>query len=158
MVKFILRHIPKGKLSYTFKKAKTSKIPVRSTKQTTFVKLKKQKAPTVGPEKLTATQIETRSKSLGDKSHRMIFGKDTAPSHIAEEGIRAESIAYPLQERVFNRQLTKHLRSERNIVAKKIKKMSSNKRGLVKPTRVTPSIFFHSLNLKFSLLSVVFRM
>jgi len=139
MVKFILRHIPKGKLSYTFKKAKTSKIPVRSTKQTTFVKLKKQKAPTVGPEKLTATQIETRSKSLGDKSHRMIFGKDTAPSHIAEEGIRAESIAYPLQERVFNRQLTKHLRSERNIVAKKIKKMSSNKRGLVKPTKITPS-------------------
>ena len=138
MVKFILRHIPKGKLSYTFKKAKTSKIPVRSTKQTTFVKLKKQKAPTVGPEKLTATQIETRSKSLGDKSHRMIFGKDTAPSHIAEEGIRAESIAYPLQERVFNRQLTKHLRSERNIVAKKIKKMRSNQRGIVKPVRKTP--------------------
>jgi len=139
MVKFILRHIPKGKLSYTFKKAKTSKIPVRSTKQTTFVKLKEQKAPIVGPEKLTATQIELRSKSLGDKSHRMKFGKDTAPSHIAEEGIRAESIAYPIQERVFNRQLKKHLTSERNIVAKKIKKMSSNKRGLVKPTRVTPS-------------------
>ena len=138
MVKFILRHIPKGKLSYTFKKPKGSKIPVKFSKTQT-IKLPAQKAPKVGPEKLTATQIETRSKALGDTSHRMKFGKDVAPSHIAEEGIRAESIAYPIQERVFNRQLKKHLTSERNIVAKKIKKMSSNKRGLVKPTRVTPS-------------------
>ena len=138
MVKFILRHIPKGKLSYTFKKPKGSKIPVKFSKTQT-IKLPAQKAPKVGPEKLTATQIETRSKALGDTSHRMKFGKDVAPSHIAEEGIRAESIAYPIQERVFNRQLKKHLTSERNIVAKKIKKMSSNKRGLVKPTKVTPS-------------------
>lgn len=138
MVKFILRHIPKGKLSYTFKKPKGSKIPVKFSKTQT-VKLPAQKAPAVGPEKLTATQIEARSKALGDTSHRMKFGKDVAPSHIAEEGIRAESIAYPIQERVFNRQLKKHLTSERNIVARKIKKMSSNKRGLVKPTKVTPS-------------------
>jgi len=138
MVKFILRHIPKGKLSYTFKKPKGSKIPVKFSKTQT-IKLPAQKAPKVGPEKLTATQIEARSKALGDTSHRMKFGKDVAPSHIAEEGIRAESIAYPIQERVFNRQLKKHLTSERNIVAKKIKKMSSNKRGLVKPIRKTPS-------------------
>ena len=138
MVKFILRHIPKGKLSYTFTKKKTRhKIPIKSTK-TTIIKLPKQKAPAVGPEKLTATQIELRSKALGDKSHRMKFGKDTTPSHIAEEGIRAESIAYPIQEKVFNRQLKKHLRSERNIVARKIKKMSSNQRGIVKPIRKTP--------------------
>ena len=138
MVKFILRHVPKGKLSYTFTKKKTRhKIPIKSTK-TTIIKLPKQKIP-VGPEKLTATQIELRSKALGDKSHRMKFGKDTTPSHIAEEGIRAESIAYPLQEKVFNRQLKKHLTSERNIVAKKIKKMSSNQRGMVKPIRKTPS-------------------
>ena len=138
MVKFILRHIPKGKLSYTFTKKKTRhKIPIKSTK-TTIIKLPKQKAPAVGPEKLTETQIELRSKSLGDKSHRMKFGKDTTPSHIAEEGIRAESIAYPIQEKVFNRQLKKHLTSERNIVARKIKKMSSNQRGIVKPIRKTP--------------------
>ena len=138
MVKFILRHVPKGKLSYTFTKKKTRhKIPIKSTK-TTIIKVPKQKIP-VGPEKLTATQIELRSKALGDKSHRMKFGKDVAPSHIAEEGIRAESIAYPLQEKVFNRQLKKHLTSERNIVARKIKKMSSNKRGIVKPTKITPS-------------------
>ena len=138
MVKFILRHIPKGKLSYTFTKKKTRhKIPIKSTK-TTIIKVPKQKIP-VGPEKLTATQIELRSKALGDKSHRMKFGKDIAPSHIAEEGIRAESIAYPIQEKVFNRQLKKHLRSERNIVAKRIKKMGANQRGMVKPTKVTPS-------------------
>ena len=139
MVKFILRHVPKGKLSYTFTKKKTRhKIPIKSTK-TTIIKLPKQKAPAVGPEKLTATQIELRSKALGDKSHRMKFGKDTTPSHIAEEGIRAESIAYPIQEKVFNRQLKKYLRSERNIVAKRIKKMSSNQKGMVKPVRKTPS-------------------
>ena len=138
MVKFILRHIPKGKLSYTFTKKKTRhKIPIKSTK-TTIIKVPKQKIP-VGPEKLTATQIELRSKALGDKSHRMKFGKDIAPSHIAEEGIRAESIAYPIQEKVFNRQLKKHLRSERNIVAKRIKKMGANQRGMVKPIKVTPS-------------------
>ena len=138
MVKFILRHVPKGKLSYTFTKKKTRhKIPIKSTK-TTIIKLPKQKIP-VGPEKLTATQIELRSKALGDKSHRMKFGKDVAPSHIAEEGIRAESIAYPLQERVFNRQLKKHLTSERNIVARKIKKMGANQKGIVKPTKITPS-------------------
>ena len=139
MVKFILRHIPKGKLSYTFTKKKTRhKIPIKSTK-TTIIKVPKGKAPAVGPEKLTATQIELRSKTLGDKSHRMKFGKDTTPSHIAEEGIRAESIAYPIQERVFNRQLKKYLRSERNIVAKRIKKMGANQRGMIKPTKVTPS-------------------
>ena len=138
MVKFILRHVPKGKLSYTFTKKKTRhKIPIKSTK-TTIIKLPKQKIP-VGPEKLTATQIELRSKSLGDKSHRMKFGKDTTPSHIAEEGIRAESIAYPLQEKVFNRQLKKHLTSEKNIVARKIKKMGANQRGMLRPTKVTPS-------------------
>jgi hypothetical protein len=138
MVKFILRHVPKGKLSYTFTKKKTRhKIPVKFTK-TTIIKVPKQKIP-VGPEKLTATQIELRSKALGDKSHRMKFGKDVAPSHIAEEGIRAESIAYPIQEKVFNRQLKKHLTSERNIVARKIKKMGANQRGMVKPTKVTPS-------------------
>jgi len=138
MVKFILRHIPKGKLSYTFTKKKTRhKIPIKSTK-TTIIKLPKQKAPAVGPEKLTAKQIELRSKALGDKSFRMKFDKNIAPSHIAEEGIRAESIAYPIQEKVFNRQLKKHLRSERNIVARKIKKMSSNQRGIVKPIRKTP--------------------
>ena len=137
MVKFILRHVPKGKLSYTFTKKKTRhKIPIKSTK-TTIIKVPKQKIP-VGPEKLTATQIELRSKALGDKSHRMKFGKDVAPSHIAEEGIRAESIAYPIQEKVFNRQLKKHLTSERNIVAKRIKKMSSNQKGMVKPVRKTP--------------------
>ena len=139
MVKFILRHVPKGKLSYTFTKKKTRhKIPVKFSKTQT-VKLPAQKAPKVGPEKLTATQIEMRSKTLGDTSHRMKFGKDVAPSHIAEEGIRAESIAYPIQERVFNRQLKKHLTSERNIVAKRIKKMGANQRGMVKPTKVTPS-------------------
>ena len=139
MVKFILRHVPKGKLSYTFTKKKTRhKIPVKFSKTQT-VKLPAQKAPKVGPEKLTATQIEMRSKTLGDTSHRMKFGKDVAPSHIAEEGIRAESIAYPIQERVFNRQLKKHLTSERNIVARKIKKMSSNQRGIIKPIRKTPS-------------------
>ena len=138
MVKFILRHIPKGKLSYTFTKKKTRhKIPIKSTK-TTIIKLPKQKAPAVGPEKLTAKQIELRSKALGDKSFRMKFDKNIAPSHIAEEGIRAESIAYPIQEKVFNRQLKKHLTSERNIVARKIKKMSSNQRGMVKPVRKTP--------------------
>jgi len=138
MVKFILRHIPKGKLSYTFTKKKTRhKIPIKSTK-TTIIKLPKQKAPAVGPEKLTAKQIELRSKALGDKSFRMKFDKNIAPSHIAEEGIRAESIAYPIQEKVFNRQLKKHLRSERNIVARKIEKMSSNQRGIVKPIRKTP--------------------
>ncbi|MBC8435870.1 MAG: hypothetical protein H8D84_02670, partial [Proteobacteria bacterium] len=93
MVKFILRHVPKGKLSYTFTKKKTRhKIPIKSTK-TTIIKLPKEKAPAVGPEKLTATQIELRSKALGDKSFRMKFDKNIAPSHIAEEGIRAESIA-----------------------------------------------------------------
>ena len=139
MVKFIIKHIPKGKLSYTFTKKKTRhKIPVKFSKTQT-VKLPAQKAPKVGPEKLTATQIEVRSKALGDTSHRMKFGKDVAPSHIAEEGIRAESIAYPIQERVFNRQLKKHLTSERNIVARKIKKMTSNQRGIVKPTKITPS-------------------
>lgn len=139
MVKFIIKHIPKGKLSYTFTKKKTRhKIPVKFSKTQT-VKLPAQKAPKVGPEKLTATQIEMRSKTLGDTSHRMKFGKDVAPSHIAEEGIRAESIAYPIQERVFNRQLKKHLTSERNIVARKIKKMTSNQRGIVKPTKITPS-------------------
>ena len=138
MVKFILRHVPKGKLSYTFTKKKTRhKIPIKSTK-TTIIKLPKQKIP-VGPEKLTATQIELRSKSLGDKSHRMKFGKDTTPSHIAEEGIRAESIACPIQEKVFNRQLKKHLTSEKNIVARKIKKMGANQRGMLRPTKVTPS-------------------
>ena len=139
MVKFILRHVPKGKLSYTFTKKKTRhKIPIKSTK-TTIIKLPKQKAPAVGPEKLTATQIELRSKALGDKSHRMKFGKDIAPSHIAEEGIRAESIAYPIQEKVFNRQLKKHLTSEKNIVARKIKKMGPNQRAMYKPTKVTQS-------------------
>jgi hypothetical protein len=138
MVKFILRHVPKGKLSYTFTKKKTRhKIPVKFTK-TTIIKVPKQKIP-VGPEKLTATQIEMRSKALGDASHRMKFDKNVAPSHIAEEGLRAESIAYPLQERVFNKQLKKHLTSERNIVARKIKKMSSNQRGIIKPIRKTPS-------------------
>ena len=137
MVKFILRHVPKGKLSYTFRKPKGSKIPIKSTKTTT-IKLPAQKVP-VSPEKLTATQIELRSKALGDKSHRMKFGKDIAPSHIAEEGIRAESIAYPIQEKVFNRQLKKHLTSERNIVARKIKKMGANQKGIVKPTKITPS-------------------
>ena len=138
MVKFILRHVPKGKLSYTFTKKKTRhKIPIKSTK-TTIIKIPKQKIP-VGPEKLTATQIELRSKALGDKSFRMKFDKNTTPSHIAEEGIRAESIAYPIQEKVFNRQLKKHLTSERNIVAKRIKKMGANQRGMVKPIKVTPS-------------------
>ena len=135
MVKFILRHVPKGKLSYTFTKKKTRhKIPIKSTK-TTIIKLPKQKAPVVGPEKLTATQIELRSKALGDKSFRMKFDKNIAPSHIAEEGIRAESIAYPIQEKVFNRQLKKHLTSEKNIVARKIKKMSANQRGMLRPVR-----------------------
>ena len=138
MVKFILRHIPKGKLSYTFKKPKGSKMPVKFSKTQT-VKLPAQKAPKVGPEKLTATQIEMRSKALGDASHRMKFDKNVAPSHIAEEGIRAESIAYPIQERVFNRQLKKHLTSEKNIVARKIKKMGANQRGMLRPTKVTPS-------------------
>ena len=137
MVKFILRHVPKGKLSYTFTKKKTRhKIPIKSTK-TTIIKLPKEKIP-VGPEKLTATQIELRSKALGDKSFRMKFDKNIAPSHIAEEGIRAESIAYPLQEKVFNRQLKKHLTSEKNIVARKIKKMSANQRGMLRPVRKTP--------------------
>lgn len=132
-MKTFLRFIPKGKKSYLISgKKKAIKIP--SSKLT---KLPKQKVG-VSREILTQKQIETRSKKLGDISHRMVLGKDTPTTHLGEEAVRGQDIAYKLSERRFSKNLPKYLKQARKEVASIVKKSGHNARSQFKPERIIP--------------------
>ena len=135
-MKTILRFLPAGKRSTlkVFKKKQRLDIP-----KSKIQKLPAQKTPKVSAERLTEKQIELRSKALGDKSHRMIIGKDSPTTHLGEEAIRGDAIASKLAERKFNRTLTKELAGNRQKIATTIRGMGSNKKAmLARPRKVTP--------------------
>ena len=136
-MKTILRFLPAGKRSTlkVFKKKQRLDIP-----KSKIQKLPAQKTPKVSAERLTEKQIELRSKALGDKSHRMIIGKDSPTTHLGEEAIRGDAIASKLAERKFNRTLTKELAGNRQKIATTIRGMGSNKKAmLARPRKVTPT-------------------
>jgi len=125
-MKTILRFLPAGKRSTlkVFKKKQRLDIP-----KSKIQKLPAQKTPKVSAERLTEKQIELRSKALGDKSHRMIIGKDSPTTHLGEEAIRGDAIASKLAERKFNRTLTKELAGNRQKIATTIKRITNTITG-----------------------------
>lgn len=132
-MKTFLRFIPKGKKSYLISgKKKGIKIP--SSKLT---KLPKQKVG-VSREILTQKQIETRSKKLGDISHRMVLGKDTPTTHLGEEAVRGQDIAYKLSEKRFSKNLSKYFKQARKEVATIVKQSGHNARSQFRPKKIIP--------------------
>ena len=132
-MKTFLRFIPKGKKSYLISgKKKSIKIP--SSKLT---KLPKQKVG-VSRELLTQKQIEIRSKKLGDVSHRMVLGKDTPTTHLGEEAVRGQDIAYKLSEKRFSKNLSKYFKQARKEVAGIVKKSGHNARSEFRPKKIIP--------------------